>query len=212
MFLGKLMAQHPAKVAGWLDALAFLKDVEPKDAAVLYRAAWYSGTAEAKAWLAAHGEKGLADAEPPPLLSNKPMAFEAHHLDMLWEWFFASGEEAPVRRIISFFRLAAAPPPPDSLDLPRAPAKTGDRIADSIAAVNASVAYAAVWSTTSLAATHERVFEILKKEGETRSVDPMQRAWLQQAIKVATVNRRAPQPVRSAAPGPKPSATKAPAR
>ena len=192
MFLGKIMAQNPAKIAGWMDELSFLEDLMPKDAAVLQRAAWYSGTAEAKAWLTAHGHADLARQGPPPLLGNAPMTFESYHLDMLWEWFFATGEDAPVHRIIAFFRLAPSAPLPDSLELPQPPAATADQAASDIAMANFRIAYAAVWSTASNAATHPRVFGLLQKTSADPSLDPMQKAWVLQALKIATDWRRKP--------------------
>ncbi len=192
LFLGKIMAQNPARIAGWLDELAFLEDLMPKDAAVLHRAAWYSGTAEARAWLKTHGHADLAAKEPPPLLDNAPMALEPYHLDMLWEWFFATGEDVPVRRIIGCFRLAPATPKTDSLELPQPPAATADRVASDIAMANHRLAHAAVWSTAANAATHPRVFDLLQKISAVPTLDPMQKAWVQQALKIATDWRRSP--------------------
>lgn len=192
MFLGKIMAQNPSKVAGWMDELAFLEDLAPMDAAVLHRAAWYSGTAEARAWLTAHSHADLAKQGPPPLLGNAPMIFEPYHLDMLWEWFFATGEDAPVRRIIGCFRLASAAPVPDSLELPQPPAGTADRAASEIARANFRIAHAAVWSTAANAVTHQRVFDLLQKTSADPALDPMQKAWVLQALKIATDWRRTP--------------------
>ncbi len=186
MFLGKIMAQNPVKVAGWMDALGFLDDLAPRDAAVMHRAAWYSGTVEAKVWLKAHGHADLAQQGPPPLLDNAPMAFEPYHLDMLWEWFFATGEDAPVRRIIGCFRFAPAAPLPDSLELPQQPAATTDRVAGEIAQANYRLAHAAVWSTTANAVTHQRVFDLLQKTSADPALDPMGKAWVMQTLKIAT--------------------------
>jgi hypothetical protein len=196
MFLGKIMAQNPAKIAGWLDELAFLEELEPKNAAVLHRAAWYSGTAEAKAWLVAHGHQDLAQREPPPLLSNTLMTFEPYHLDLLWEWFFATGEDEPIHRIISCFQLVPVAPLADSIEIPP-PVATTDRNADEIAKANYRLVDAAVWSAASLAVTHQRVYDLLKNTSMDPSLKPMQMAWVLQVLKVATERRRtekSPQP------------------
>ena len=192
MFLGKIMAQNPAKIAGWMDELAFLEDLMPNDAAVLQRAAWYSGTIEAKAWLKAHGHADLAAKEPPPLLGSTPMTLEPYHLDMLWEWFFATGEDAPVRRIIALFRLAPSAPLPNSLELPQQPAATADRGASEISLANFRIVHAAVWSTASNAATHQRVWDLLQKTSADPALDPMQQAWVRQALRIAKDWRNTP--------------------
>nr|NIO08536.1 hypothetical protein [Deltaproteobacteria bacterium] len=64
------------------------------DLTTLKRAVWYSGTDEGAAWLRANGAADLADGPPPALLADRPvLKMEPRHIDQLWEWYFATGEE-----------------------------------------------------------------------------------------------------------------------
>lgn len=181
MFLGKVMEKNPAKIAAWLDALA---DLPASDITVLQRAAWYSQTAEGKGWLEAHGQAELVKARPP-LLGDGPMAFEPYHLDMLWEWFFATGDAKPVRSIVSYFNLAPSEPKAGSSELPRPPEDKNNAVAMG----NFRIARPAVWSSIGLAIEHDRVFEILQQIDTDPALKPMQKMWVGQALKVAGEER-----------------------
>lgn len=181
IFLAKIMEVNPGRVAGWLDEL---RDLAPEDAAVVHRAAWASQTKEAREWLERNGQGDLAASPPPPLLSDEPMSCEPFHLDQLWEWFFATGEEEPVRRIIGFFALAPGDPQGPG-ELPAPPADP----ADVAAAAGFRLARPAVWSAAALATHQDRVFEILKAVEADNELPPRGRAWLAQAIAIATEQR-----------------------
>lgn len=181
IFLAKLIEANPAKVAGWLDEL---KDLKPEDAAVVFRAASISQTPEAKQWLEKNGQAELAKKPAPPLIAGGPMAFEPYHLDQLWEWFFATGDDKPVRRVIGFFHLVPSDPSKPG-EMPSPPADKNDRIA----AANFRVGRPAVLSATSLAIQQDRVFEILKACEAEGKLPPRGQAWLKQAIEIATAER-----------------------
>ena len=186
MFLGKVMAANPAKIADWMDALASLPE---KDVQALKRAVWYSGTDEGNAWLVEHGEAELANGPRPLLLANTPaMQLQPHHLDQLWEWFFATGDKEPIARIASLFSLAHEMPNEQSMDLISPPKKTDDPTRRQIERYNYGLLKPAMWSTTSLAVQHDRVLEILQ-ELEQDHDHPRIKAWLGQIIRIAQTQR-----------------------
>jgi len=207
MFLGKIMAANPNKISPWMKALAGLSVSEMT---VLKRAVWYSGTPEGKTWLQQHGEGALAEGPRPMLLDENPvMSLEPHHLDALWEWFFATGDEKPVGRIVSLFSLAPELPRSNSLDLLQPPRKAesvpaiksdetiirggqltqlDDESLYKLRMANYRLLKPAMWSCTSLATQQDRVLEILKKiEGSHHHA--VIKAWLGQVIRIAESER-----------------------
>jgi hypothetical protein len=99
-FLGRVMAQNPGKIEGWMSAL---DDLPPHDRDVLYAALWFSGTGEGRRCLEARGIKEYAGKNPPDVLTmeiDSPVV-----IDMLWAWYFATGDETAIRRIVFAFNL-----------------------------------------------------------------------------------------------------------
>ena len=100
VFLGRVIAANPTKIESWMAAL---NDLSPAGKDLLYAALWFSGTEEAKQYLATHGIKDYTGKNPPDVLKmeiDSPTVVE-----MLWGWYFATGDEAAIRRIISGFNL-----------------------------------------------------------------------------------------------------------
>lgn len=181
VFLAKVMEANPGKVAEWLESL---RDLAPEDAAVVHRAARLSQTREGAQWLERNGLADVAASPLPPLLAGGPMVTEPFHLDQLWEWFFATGDDAPVRQVIGCFALAPADPR-DGEQLPGPP----DDAADVAAAARFRLARPAIWSTTALAIQDDRVFEILQAVAAEGRVPPRGQAWLERALAVVTDQR-----------------------
>ena len=186
MFLGKIMASNAKQIPQWMDALASLPDTDRK---VLKRAVWYSGTETGKAWLIENEEAELANGPRPMLLANqKAMQLQPYQLDQLWEWFFATGEEEPIARIISLFSLAHELPNESTLQLLSPPTKSDDKIRNQIQLYNYALLKTALWSTTSLAINHDRVLEILK-QSEKENQHPRIKAWVRQIVRIAEAER-----------------------
>jgi hypothetical protein len=97
-FLGRVMAANPARIPAWIAALA---DLPPEAAATLRLAAWLSGTPEGRAH--ALEDPQLADAGDPPDLLAGPVE-EGFQLDLLWSWYFATGDVRAVAQIVSVLR------------------------------------------------------------------------------------------------------------
>lgn len=99
-FLGRVMAQNPEKLGSWMKGLEGLPQ---NDMDTLYAALWFSGTEEGKQCLESRGIKDYAGKNPPDVLNmeiDSPVV-----IDMLWGWFFATGDETAIRRVISAFNL-----------------------------------------------------------------------------------------------------------
>ena len=90
VFLGRVMAAHPERIAGWLAEL----DGVARD--TLRIAAWMSNTAEGRAAVADDPKL----REPPADLLACSIQ-EAQALDLFWAYYLATGEPRAVRRIVS---------------------------------------------------------------------------------------------------------------
>lgn len=176
MFLGQIMRSNPDRIAGWMKELADLPEANRR---TLQNAVWVSQTDQGKAWLAANGRKDLAEKEGHPLTTGAAMVLEPYVVDLCWEWFLATGDEAPVRRIVSFFNML--PDDPGDADLPEKPVPGGDRPTY----LRKMIGGAAVWSASSLASRHERLLEILKRLQKDPQLPPRGAAWLKRTIEIA---------------------------
>lgn len=146
-FIAGVLAKEPSIAPALLERLATLPE---SDQPVLVLGVWYSGhkdttrlldglarTMPAQKAMIAHLRTGTA----PPLMEI-PLEQGPWVLDALWGYFMASGEEAPVVRI-----MAALPWIEVRGNIPKL-----------------SVGGAAKWSLTSNAVQHERVMKICKAQ------------------------------------------------
>lgn len=182
MFLGRIMAANPDRIAAWMDGW---KDLPEADREVLQRAVWMSQTREGEAWLKEHGQTELASQAAHPLLTGAPMVLEPYHLDMLWEWFFATGDAAPVKQIVGKYNLLRDDPGAE--DLPQQPAPGLDRPTT----LRQTIGRVAVWSSASLASSHDRLLENLQEIQMDPKLPERSGAWLKRVIEIAERNRNA---------------------
>jgi hypothetical protein len=183
MFLGQIMRANIKQIANWMNGW---KDLPENDRRVLNHAVWISQTSEGKRWLAENGLKELAEKKGHPLTTGDAMVLEPYHVDMLWEWFFATGDKAPVRQIVGKFNLLNADP--GEADLPPKPAPGGDRptyLRQMIGAVT-------VWSASSLASRHEKLLEILKETEKDPQLPDRAGKWLRRTIEIAQRDAKKP--------------------
>jgi hypothetical protein len=180
MFLGQVMRANPDKIVGWMDSW---KDLPAEDQVVLQQALWVSQTEQGKKWLTEKGLKELADKEGHPFTTNSPMVLEPYHVDVLWEWFFATGEKAPVEKLVGMFGML--PDDPGAADLPPKPEVGADRPTY----LRKMIGGLSVWSTASLAVRHDRLLTLLKEiDGDPR-LSPRSSAWLMRTILLAERDR-----------------------
>lgn len=181
MFLGQIMRANPDKIAGWMNEL---KDLPEKDRDTLLKAVWISQTKEGKKWLADNKHQDLSEKAGHPLVTGAAMVLEPYHVDVLWEWFFATGEKAPIQQIVGKFNLLSADPGDD--DLPKKPAASLDRptfLRETIGGV-------AVWSASSLATQHDKLLTHLQEIQSDPKLPARSGAWLKRVIEIAERERK----------------------
>lgn len=100
-FLSQVMAQNPKKTERWLKEF---EDLDESQRTVILAAAWYSDTKAAKAYFKEKQLENWAEQIPTDILEMK--VDNPRTLDMLWGHFMATGEQAPIRRIVSAFQLS----------------------------------------------------------------------------------------------------------
>jgi hypothetical protein len=176
MFFGQILRKHPDQIDSWMQQLADLPEAEAK---ILHQAIWISQTEQGKQWLSKHGQQELATKEGHPLTTNSPYVMEPYHNDMLWEWFFATGDALPVQKLVGNFGMLPADPGEDRL--PPRPKAGLDRPTYLRMAIGGS----AVWSSSSLASSHNRLLEILKETQKDQRLSPRCAAWLKRVIEIA---------------------------
>jgi|GEM_PF-5504155 len=176
MFFGRIMRANPDKIVGWMESW---KNLPAEDQDVLQKAVWISQTDEGKKWLTENGKKELAEKEGHPFTTNSPMVLEPYHVDVLWEWFFATGEKAPVEKIVGMF--AMLPDDPGEADLPPIPEPGGDRPTY----LRKTIGRLSVWSASSLASRHDRLLTHLKEISTDPKLPPRSSAWLKRTIAIA---------------------------
>ena len=142
-FLSRVIAANPDRLSAWLDALG---DLPEADLRGLDLAAWLSGAPTARAWLAERTTDPLFDEAPPDLLERAidgPIM-----LDVLWQYYFATGELRAVRRIVSVLEYMSDLGAAESF---RQTAQTDE---DRARAMRDAMFQAASWSLGSLMEEH----------------------------------------------------------
>ena len=168
VFLSRVMASHPDKIDSWMRRLDGLS-LEGKK--TLTCAVWMSRTERGNAYLRKHDCRELLSKEPIDLLSLEPG--EPVILDMLWAYFFATGESAPVRRIIYALNYARYS---GSIDAYKGAGNSEEARTN---AYREAVFKSALWSLTSNMNQHQRVAQIcdsvFKKD---ESLSQAEKYWL----------------------------------
>lgn len=167
-FLSRLMAARPGRIHDWMRRLDGLPQEDKK---TLTCAVWLSNTVQGNAYLKKHGYKDLLSQEPLDLLSMEPD--EPIILDMLWAYFFATGEGAPVRRIVYALNYAKYS---GSIDAYKGSQDSEEALknADREAAFKS-----ALWSLTSNMNQHQRVADICDTVFRTdENLSEAERHWL----------------------------------
>jgi hypothetical protein len=170
-FLSRVMADNPEKIAVWMAALA---DLPESDKETLHKAIWLSRTTAGKAYLEKEGLLKYL-AQPAADILKLPIESPAV-LDMLWGYFFATGDEAPIRRIVS---AANYYPSLGALERYKTSARTE---ADARQAQKEVIFRAAMWSLGSNCRQHRRVKEICDKLLEGGDLNPTERNCLKTVL------------------------------
>jgi hypothetical protein len=147
-FLSRVMVANPDKIAAWMTALA---DVSDSNKDKLHRAIWLSDTKEGRAYLKEKGVKKYVEKAPPDILKMEIDSPDV--LDMLWGYFFATGDEAPIRRLVSAFNYSKYF---GAIQRFKTSKQTAE---DKKNALNDAIFRAAMWSIGSNCKQHPRVKE-----------------------------------------------------
>jgi len=114
-FISQLIRQNRDSLEGWYDALAGLS---PEQLQVLHTAMLFSRTSEADEIMKeVFGERYEEQKRETPKILDMPLDKRAT-LDMLWGFFYATGSEHAIRRIVLCLRFEEAPDDPAGVDVP----------------------------------------------------------------------------------------------
>lgn len=162
VFLGRVMAANPAQVSDWLDQLS---DLQGTDRQMLLQAANLSATPAAQAFLARQADAQKYRGKPVDIRALEPD--NPTVLDMLWADFFATGESAPIRRIVRALDYGKYT---DALERYASSTKTKKETDEARLGAVFKVAF---WSLESNTRQHQRVGAFLEQlyfsEGVTES-------------------------------------------
>jgi hypothetical protein len=101
IFLSQVMAANSDKISGWLEELS---DLDGKQFEALLLAAWHSDTREAKRYFQEKKLDAYSNHKAPTILELEVNT--AGTLDILWGYFFATGKQEPIRRIVTALSLS----------------------------------------------------------------------------------------------------------
>ncbi|WP_395753642.1 hypothetical protein [Prosthecobacter sp.] len=166
-FLSRVMAANPKRIVGWLEEFS---DLEKEQRQILLAAAWYSDTDEARELFQKEKQEVFLKKRAPNILEmevNNPSA-----LDMLWGCFMATGEAAPIRRIVSALSLARHA---GALERFKTSEKTDK---DKETAYLDATFQSAMWSLQSNCTSHPRVLEHCEAIYADKTLPADQGLWL----------------------------------
>jgi hypothetical protein len=165
-FLSQVMASNPKKIPGWLKQLS---DLDRKQTSVILAAAWYSDTEEALAYFESQKLEAYLKQKGPKILE---MELDPTILDMLWGHFMATGDEKPIRRIVSAFSLSKYAGAAERF-------KTSEKTEqDKKEAFLDATFQAAKWSLESNCRQHPKVLQHCEAMLVDRQLSDDQRLWL----------------------------------
>jgi len=188
-FISQVIRQNKAELAGWYDSLAGL---DPKHRQILHTGMLFSRTEEADELLRErYGERYDEQKEETPRILELPLD-KRSTLDMLWGFFYATGSEGAIRRIVLCMRFAEAPDELEGIDIP-----------EGYRPLYTELPYAAVNMLIANGIRHPRVFEICKKlYREDDSLIPVEKFLLYEVLSdldpVEFPPEDSPQPARAA--------------
>ncbi|MCB1065186.1 MAG: hypothetical protein KDN20_20005 [Verrucomicrobiae bacterium] len=168
-FISQLIRQNRDKIDDWYTALSGLT---PEEKQVLHTAMLFSHTEESKAILKLEfDEKFETEKEELPKILELKLD-EVRTLDMLWGFFYATGSENAIRRIIACFQFADTKVDPNSAKIPEGYSPLSEQLPE-----------AAAWSLKSNAIRHEKVKDIcFKLYGEKKTLSPTEKSLLREKV------------------------------
>lgn len=168
-FISQVMRQNRDKIKTWHEEL---RSLSPEELQVIHTAMLYSRTSEADEVLqAAFGERFEEQKKELPRILEMKLA-QTHSIDMLWGFFYATGSENAVRRVIGCFIFADAPDNPDFAEVP-----------EGFSPLYTDLPEAAAWTLVSNASRHPKVLEICEKLYDSEgALNPTERRLLRESV------------------------------
>lgn len=165
-FLSQVFRLNAARIEDWYSQV---KDLPAEDLETITMALWMSNTKESKQLL--HKEAGVFDEKPPPDILKLKLD-TASTLDLLWGYYFATGDSQALRRIVSMFNYADAPDKVKGVPDDRSP-------------LYKTLPDAAKWSLSSNARQHPKVLADCKKMLTDGQLNATEKEWLDQTLQQA---------------------------
>lgn len=114
-FLSQVFRQNREKIRGWYDALSGLN---PDQMRVVHTAMLLSRTKEADELMRERFGKAYDEQKQETSKILEMPLDKRDTLDMLWGFYYATGSEEAIRRIVTTFRFFEAPEKPPGIDVP----------------------------------------------------------------------------------------------
>ena len=114
-FISQLIRQNPALLKEWYVALAGLS---PEQMQVIHTGMLFSRTAEADEIMRdVFGKEYESQKQETQKILEMPLDKETT-MDMLWGYYYATGSESVIRRLVVAFRFLEAPDKPPGVNVP----------------------------------------------------------------------------------------------
>lgn len=166
-FLSQVFRQNPDRLQTWYQQSVKLP---AEDQELINMAIWVSNTKESQQLLKKELPKAFAGKTPPDILTLKLDASST--LDLLWGFYFATGDSKALRRIAAMFRYADAPKQVTGIPEGRSP-------------LYAVLPEAAKWSISSNARQHPKVLADYKKMLLSDQLNDTEKKWLDESLQEA---------------------------
>ena len=165
-FLSQVFRQNRDKIKQWyLD----ISDLPPEDLQTIRLALIFSRTSEGDEIIREEEGDEYVDRRPPKVL-EMPMT-QLPTFDMLWGYFFATGSEEVIRRMVFLFRYEEMDVGED-VDIPEDYAPLYEQLPD-----------AAGWALASNAEQHPLVLEVLERYYQTAgALEPIERKGVRKVL------------------------------
>lgn len=167
VFLSRILAAHPEKTSEWLQSL---KNLSKTDMEPIFYAAWITDTKESKEYLRFIGAADALNTKPTNYLEIEIQS--PNTLDALWSYFYATGSEEPVKRIVSALNYADYS---GSLEAFKTSKQTEE---DRRKAILDSIFQAARWSLESNARNEPKIGEICGNILKDQNITKNEQLWL----------------------------------
>jgi hypothetical protein len=165
-FLSQVFRQNRDKIKAWY---VDISDLPPEDLQTVRLAMIFSRTSEADEIIKEEEGDDYIDRRPPKVLEMS--IHQRPTFDMLWGFFYATGSEAVIERMIYLFRYEEMVIDED-INIP-----------DGYSPLYEQLPEAAHWALVSNAQQHPRVLEVLEKYYQTAgSLEPIERKGVRSVL------------------------------